>query len=245
MASPVNDYPKTDKEIASFWGTNLRTLYRWKSLGAPLRDYEQMLSWLSTRKNLPKVVIEKIAVLPQENVSSPVSNGGTAGAAQALKRLEASELQAFERMQSALASGNPLSVRESRESWLKISESLRRYDLMIEQSRRDAGELTPVSQVQMFITYFIAGAMAIMTRRAEDIVNETHGKDERTQYAALRDAFDETIVTGIIAYSRGSKVDQRLASFAKECVKGRYAHYRESGLFEFAEEFVRIIRDGK
>ena len=139
-------YPDTDKEIASFWGTNPRTLYRWKSLGAPLRDHEAMLSWLATRKNLPKV-IEKIAALPQENVSSPASNGGTAGAAQALKRLEAAELQAFERLQKALASGNPIMIRECRESWLKISESLRRYDLMIEQSRRDAGELTPVAKL--------------------------------------------------------------------------------------------------
>jgi hypothetical protein len=161
-------YPTSDKEISDFWGVPVRTIYRWESLGAPFRDYEQMLSWFATRKNLPKVVIEKLAALPQANVSSPVSNGRS-GAAEALKRLESSELQAFERMQAALASGNPIMIRECRESWLKISESLRRYDLMVEASRRDAGELVLVSQVKIFINYFLAGCGTVLVPRAESL----------------------------------------------------------------------------
>ena len=101
-----------------------------------------MLSWLATRKNLPRAVLEKIKLPAQENVSSPVSVGVT-GAAQALKRLETTELQAFERMQAAMADGNPLSIRESRESWLRIGGELRKFDLQIEQNRRDAGEFGP------------------------------------------------------------------------------------------------------
>ena len=81
-----------------------------------------------------------------------------------------------------------------------------------------------------------------MVPRAEAIVNETHGKSEMEQYRAIRSAFDEAIITAIIGYSRGSKADQRLATFAKECVRSRYAHWRESDMFESAEEFIRIIQ---
>jgi hypothetical protein len=119
----MNEYPKTDKERSEFWGVKIRTMFRWKGDGAPLDDYEQMLRWLSTRKNLPRSVLEKIQTPVGNNVSSTAANG-TAGAAAALKRLEAAELHAFERMQAALARGNPLEICEARENWLRISESL-------------------------------------------------------------------------------------------------------------------------
>ena len=34
------------------------------------------------------------------------------------------------------------------EDWLKISESLRKYDLLIEQSRRDSGQLVPRAEAE-------------------------------------------------------------------------------------------------
>jgi hypothetical protein len=107
-----------------------------------VRIFTPKLAWLATRKNLPRSVLEKIKIPAPKSVSSPVS-GGTAGAASALKRLETSELQAFERLQGAFARGKPLEIREARENWLRISEALRKYDLLVEQSRRDAGELVP------------------------------------------------------------------------------------------------------
>jgi hypothetical protein len=128
-------------------GVKIRTLYRWRGDGAPIHSYEEMLLWLSTRKNLPRGVLERFPAAP--DVSSPVN--GKAGAAAALKRREDMELQSFERLQSALTNGNPLLVREARESWLRISESFRKYDLLVEQSRRDAGELIPVEALKTFI----------------------------------------------------------------------------------------------
>ena len=141
---------------------------RWKGDRAPIHDYKEMLSWLATRKNLPRAVLARIKLPAQQNVSSPI-NGGNAGAAAALKRLESTELQAFACLQSALASGNPLEVRECRESWLKISESLRRFDLLVEASRRDAGELVPVSEVGKFISSFIAYCAVVAVARAEEV----------------------------------------------------------------------------
>ena len=64
----MTEYPKTDKERSEFWGVKIRTLFRWKGDGAPLDNYDEMLSWLSTRKNLPRAVLEKIKLPAQENV---------------------------------------------------------------------------------------------------------------------------------------------------------------------------------
>jgi hypothetical protein len=240
----MTEYPKTDKERSEFWGVKIRTMFRWKGDGAPLDDYEQMLAWLSTRKNLPRSVLERIQIPAPKNASSHVS-GGTAGAASALKRLEAAELQAFERLQAGLARGNPLEIREARESWLKISESLRRYDLMIEANRRDAGELVPVSEVQTFISYFITYFAVVTTGQAESITNDLIGRSEPLQvYDRLRHWFDEAIVTAVFGYLKGRKSpDQRLVAYAEKCMRGHYAMYRNTGLFEHAEQSIlNLIR---
>jgi hypothetical protein len=161
-----------------------------------------------------------------------------------IKRLEAAELQAFERLQAALSRGNSLEIREARESWLRISESLRKYDLMIEDSRRDAGELVPVSEVKTFISYFITYAAVVTTGRAESLTNELLGKREIEVYDKLRRLFDEAIVTAVFGYLKGRKdLDQRLATYAEECVRGHYAMYKSTPLFDRAERSVlKLIR---
>jgi len=238
----MNEYPKTDKEIATYWGVAIRTLFRWKGDNAPIGDYAEMCRWLATRKNLPRAVLEKIRMPAGENVSPHVS-GGTAGAAAALKRLETSELQAFDRLQGALARGNPLEIRECRESWLKISESLRKYDLLIEANRRDAGEPVPVSEVQTFISYFITYAAVVFTARAESLTNEILGKSEPLEvYSLLRDLVDEAIVTAVFGYLRGGKKpDPRLVVYAEERVRGHFAHYKRTRLFDDADRRIQAL----
>jgi hypothetical protein len=80
-----------------------------------------------------------------------------------------------------------------------------------------------------------------MVPRAEAIVNETHGLSEIAQYKALRTAFDDAVITAIIAYCHSSRVDPRLATVAKEECLRRYAHYKDSGLFENAEDVVKDL----
>jgi hypothetical protein len=171
----MSDYPKTDKAIAEFWNVKIRTLYRWKGSGAPITNHKEMLTWLAGRKNLPRAVLERIKLPAGKNVSSNGS-GGTPGAASALKRLEGSELQAFDRLQAALARGNPLEIRECRENWLKISESLRRFDLLVEQNRRDAGELVPIAELEKFIGRFLSATETATTLYAEEVTKSLVGR---------------------------------------------------------------------
>jgi hypothetical protein len=71
-----------------------------------------------------------------------------AGVQHALRRLETAEVVTYDLLQDALRSGDPVAIRHARESWLKVGDSLRHYDLQIEASRRDNGELVPREQVE-------------------------------------------------------------------------------------------------
>ena len=244
----MTEYPKNDKEIAQFWGVPVRTVFRWKGDDAPLDNYDDMLTWFATRKNLPRAVLAKIRMIPaQENVSSPVS-GGVAGAAAALKRLESTELQAFERMQAALARGNPLEIREARESWLKISESLRRFDLMIEQNRRDAGELVSVSELKKFISLFIAFANTAFRLSAESSTNEIAGKKEPEIYSHIRQLGNKALFMAAIGYIKGGGEnfpDARLVAYAEQCVEEEFGWFPAESRDNLEQSLVALIKQAQ
>ena len=73
------------------------------------------------------------------------------GAARALERMEHEEAALYSAYKSARASGDVLSAKLSRDSWLKVSESLRKYDLLVAASRRGEGELVPRAQVEVWL----------------------------------------------------------------------------------------------
>ncbi len=195
-------------------------------------------------EDLPRAVLEKVKVPAPENVSSAVG-GGTAGAASALKRLETSELQAFERMQTSLARGNPLEIREARENWLKISESLRKFDLLVEQNRRDAGELVPVSEMQKFIRYFLAFMAVETTSMAESLTNEVTGKSELEVYAGIRGICNKSLFVAALGYIKGggpNNPDPRLVEYAEKCVQEQFAHFPSQAKDDMEQHLLALIR---
>lgn len=136
---------KTDKRLVIDWACDERTIRNWRKAGAPLEDPKRMRAWLASRKHIPpgtatllnevkKRATVESAAQPQKLAEGPVA---------ALKRLGEMEARAYTDLQRALSNGDPIEVKLARENWLKISESQRRADLAIEQSRRDAGELIP------------------------------------------------------------------------------------------------------
>ena len=240
----MNEYPTTDKEIAQFWGVPIRTLFRWKGDAAPIHDYDELCQWFATRKNLPRSVREKIRTPAGENVSSPLS-GGVAGAAAALKRLEAAELQAFERLQAALARGNPLEIRECRESWLKISESLRKYDLLIEENRRDAGELVPVSELNKFIHLFVAWVQSTFMLAAEGLTNDFVGQKELVIYDKIKQLGNKALFIGAMGYIKGggkNDPDPRLVAHAEKVVEELWGWYPRHANENLKQHVVNLIR---
>ena len=95
------------------------------------------------------------------------------------------------------------------------------------------------------MSYVIRYIHVVLVSRAESLTNEILGRnDPREVYRQLRDAFDEAQVTGVFGYIKGRKTpDQRLVAFAEQRVRGQFAHYKRTGLFDHAERTVlQLIR---
>jgi len=75
------------------------------------------------------------------------------GAARALERLEAEEAVLYSAYKTAKATGDILTAKLSRDSSLKVGESLRKYDLMVATARRGEGELVPRAQVEAWLAH--------------------------------------------------------------------------------------------
>jgi hypothetical protein len=145
----------TQADLAAKWGTSTRTMRRWVAAGAPVNDEQAMHVWIASRKHTPKGTADMLTGQPATGDKATVqTTTATArdpkqGAAAALQRLEVEEKDAFDRLQLALGEGrNALEVKLLREHWLKTGDSLRRYDLLVEQNRRDSGELVPRATVE-------------------------------------------------------------------------------------------------
>ena len=165
--------------LAKKMGVSRQSVHTWKNEGAPLHDEKKLRSWLAARKNIAKGVIKTSAALPAKAGKKLAASQGTAGAAEALKRLEQAELQAFERLQAAIGSGeDAVAQNELRKSWLSISESLRKFDLLVEANRREAGELVPREELEKTINSFLTAAWLASRMQVDSLVNQLVGKSE-------------------------------------------------------------------
>ena len=109
-----------------------------------------MASWLAARKNLPPKTREMLqAEADSARVARAVPDPKLPrGSGAALRRLEEMEAQSYGELQAALAIGNAIGIKLAREGWLKTSESLRRFDLVLEQHRRTVGETVSRAMVE-------------------------------------------------------------------------------------------------
>jgi hypothetical protein len=94
---------------------------------------------------------------PRPKLASKVKRGEKApqdmGAASALRRLEVEERKAYRKLQEAIGTHEE---PEARDWWLRCSEQLRKHDLAVEASRREAGDLVPRSEAERVIEGFTA-----------------------------------------------------------------------------------------
>lgn len=141
-----------DRELARRWACDARTIRRWRKDRAPLDDDNRMREWLSGRKNLPPGTIRLLGKRTPAKVNAIEMDAvGDAGAGPALARLESTELKLFDTLQSALAAGDPFAIRTARDSWLRVSAELRRYDLQVERERRVRQEMLPRGDVEQLL----------------------------------------------------------------------------------------------
>jgi hypothetical protein len=146
--------------IAHAWGCSTRTASRWAREGAPLGDSTRLKRWLASRKNLPaqtKAILTEQSRARRAQVVAlePEPDAPKVGAPAALRRLEQGEDETYRIYRSAISSGDPISIKLALENWLKVGDSLRRYDLLVESNRRDAGELVPRKEIEAHVSAFV------------------------------------------------------------------------------------------
>jgi hypothetical protein len=120
-------------------------------LGAGRVDVGVLRQWLRRRRGPKK------AKAPTTSSKTPLVLGMGAS----LRRLEAQEAEAFDRMRRSV--GTP-GEGPARKAWLQVAEALRKADIALEESRRDAGELLPRKVAEDALEFALAFA-AIATKQ--------------------------------------------------------------------------------
>ena len=184
--------PPSARIYAAIYACSERSIRNYQRDGAPLDDPASMFAWWSSRKNLPKGAAAKgldaiqeafaavagtatspAAAAPDEAADSTAT--GTmnipgelpAGAEHELRWLADLAVEARRNLIRAHKSGNALTQKQALDSYLKITEGLRKFDNQVAADRRDGGEVVTRAQVEQSIT-----ALTVWLRRGvENFIN--------------------------------------------------------------------------
>ena len=165
-----------------------------------------MRTWLATRKNIPPATKAMLAEQGRERrakVSAQVpeegETGSSIGAPAALKRLENGEVAAYGLLQSALKGGDPSEIKATREGWLKVGDSLRRYDLLVESQRRESGEMVNRSEVEQHIQNFFKWFKLALVRSTSALASELASMTAPAEIEeALRRAYIDNTLSALV-----------------------------------------------
>ena len=148
----------SDSKLALKWGCDTRTIRRWRKAAAPLANQKAMHTWLAGRKSLPPrtaALVARCTAKALGRAATADTTEATTGAPAALRRLESAESLTYKVLQTALKSGNPSAVKAARETWLAITNALRRFDLQVERGLRDSDELVTRGEVERCVGSFM------------------------------------------------------------------------------------------
>jgi phage terminase Nu1 subunit (DNA packaging protein) len=172
---------RTESQYAEQFQCDVRTIRRWKRAHAPLSDERAMRKWLTAQKQVPagtRAWLNIMAAGDRSKVlSSALNSKLPRGAAAALKRLEDAEAAAYDSLQQALTTGDLVEIKLARDAWVKLGDSLRRYDLAVEATRRDAGKLIDREVVERQLNT-LGRHLRLATRQLEQLCRYLTGLDE-------------------------------------------------------------------
>jgi len=195
----------TLSEYASRYGVSKVTVSRWKKKGIDLDDEKSVRAYQEQKDHGGAKTLEEREAEPNENFAFPtpkVEQSGelAPGAAAALARLETMEVQAYEQMDWAMKEGKPFAIKAARENWLKLGDSLRRYDTMIAEARRATGATLPRAEIERILTvlawYLRMAARQLATSEAKNFAAE-----DKPELIArgLEDMFGEAMLNAVAA----------------------------------------------
>lgn len=199
------------KYYAEKYGVTVPTVGRWRKRGIDLDDDAAVKSYMAQKDHggKPRKGEKSEKVELPAKLSKPLSaDAEEKGAAATLARLESAEKEAYVQFQLAIESADIFQIKTAREGWLKLSDSLRRYDLMVEESRREKGALLPKDEVERILkvlAYYIRIAGRQMILGSADRVAAL----DRPELVAaeLEQILGEQIMLGVAALVATSEGD--------------------------------------
>ncbi len=161
---------KPFEHYAKKYGVNKGTISRWVKAGLDVENPEAIAAYRAAKTHGGKNSAGEIAAganpgtrIKPGDASAPLQMPtGTleeaakleGGAAAALQRLEDAEKQAYIHVLWAMESKDAFAIKAAREGWLKLGDSLRRYDATIEATRREAGALLAKADAERMLKVF-------------------------------------------------------------------------------------------
>ncbi len=232
----------SDDDHAAKWECHPRTIRVWKKQGAPLGDDDKMLVWFTGRRMAPpgtsKIIAKHRAVnAAREAVAEPEL---AVGAAAALKRLETSEARAYGQFQRLLESGDVTEAKVARENWRVLCDQLRKTDLAIEASRRDAGELVP-RDTMVELCYALRWSIYYAMFAFEDVVPQLVGLNTPHEVWKILGPLSDLINAGVVS-NLGSRKD--VPSWMVKAVQasGTLAKEDEESYAQFAQAMKELMK---
>lgn len=226
-------------KIAAKYRCSVRTIDRWEREKAPLGDEEKMVVWLAGRKNIPPRVAAWLAER-QKTARAEIHSIQElpTGAKEALRRLEGLEATSYTALLRAMRGGDAAEIKVAREGWLKIGDSLRRYDLQLATSGR--GDSVSRKEVEAGLAAFGHGLHFAMQHLCASLARLFPGTPDQLDHA-LRNVATHAVVVSAARYEKFP--DWIGEAVAKNSLTGLMRF--EPGHLERLSEFIREYIDSR
>ena len=192
---------KAEMKLAQRWACTTRTIRAWRKAGAPLNDTDKMLAWLAGRKSIPPgtaLILAQTRTAANAKADAQPQSLQT-GVSFALRRLEEQEARSFGELRRAQATGDPIQSKQAHQIWLRNGEALRKHDLAIEQSRRDAGELVPRESIER-LAFELQEALAQAHFALQDCCLSLTGLGSPVEVWTVLQKVGNAMRAGVISY---------------------------------------------
>jgi serine/threonine protein phosphatase PrpC len=134
-------------------------------------------------------------------------------------------------------------MKEAREGWTKLCESLRKYELLVEQTRREAGELIPKVDMQAWIEIFYFWFTMSLREQAQSLATALSGATETVICETIGGTLaDACFNTALVYLAKGG--DSRMVETTRQFIaKNQRLTEQEIDAYiaELAESIARNV----
>lgn len=186
---------------------------------------EQLITWLKQQSLLKKTVLPPPPMEDEEDdYSTAVDEKGGVGLT--LRSLQAYERK-LKRMLDDLHQSNQFTIKEEKEAaikaaeaaWLKVAGQLLKYDLAVDEAKRESGELISLADAKAGVQALLAWHTVATSDALRNVIPSLEGKN-KFQIATLLDpALRSAIYRNFKLGAKLGKIPDWMSATASEFVK--------------------------